>query len=96
MIRCSGTLLLALLLFAPNLARADKLDVVADAGQAQLLRKPVLQRAEDALASSPRLRRIGGDVLDAELGKRAAGQFYATKLFSPATRRLVRVLRWFG
>ena len=31
-----------------------------------------------------------------EMGKRAAGQFYAGKLFSPATRRLVRVLRWFG
>jgi hypothetical protein len=31
-----------------------------------------------------------------ELGKRAAGQFYAPKLFSPFTRRLVRVLRWFG
>ena len=31
-----------------------------------------------------------------ELGKRAAGQFYAAKLFAPATRRLVRVLRWFG
>jgi len=31
-----------------------------------------------------------------ELGKRAAGAFYAGKLFSPAIRRLVRVLRWFG
>ena len=31
-----------------------------------------------------------------EVGKRAAGQFYAARLFSPATRRLVRVLRWFG
>ena len=31
-----------------------------------------------------------------ELSKRAAGQFYAPKLFSPATRRLVRALRRFG
>ncbi|HSE73123.1 MAG TPA: hypothetical protein VLB05_01330 [Dongiaceae bacterium] len=31
-----------------------------------------------------------------ELGKRAAGEFYAGRLFSPAVRRLVRVLRWFG
>lgn len=31
-----------------------------------------------------------------ELSKRAAGQFYTPKLFSPAVRRLVRFLRWFG
>jgi pyruvate/2-oxoglutarate dehydrogenase complex dihydrolipoamide dehydrogenase (E3) component len=31
-----------------------------------------------------------------ELGKGAAGQFYAAKLFSPAIRSLVRVLRRFG
>jgi pyruvate/2-oxoglutarate dehydrogenase complex dihydrolipoamide dehydrogenase (E3) component len=31
-----------------------------------------------------------------ELSKRAAGAFYAPKLFQPAVRRLVRVLRWFG
>ncbi len=31
-----------------------------------------------------------------ELSKRAAGQFYAPKLFSPAVRHLVRFLRWFG
>jgi pyruvate/2-oxoglutarate dehydrogenase complex dihydrolipoamide dehydrogenase (E3) component len=31
-----------------------------------------------------------------EASKRAAGSFYAPKLFSPATRRLVRFLSWFG
>ncbi|MGE0120891.1 MAG: NAD(P)/FAD-dependent oxidoreductase [Dongiaceae bacterium] len=31
-----------------------------------------------------------------EAGKRAAGSFYAPKLFSRRTRALVRVLRWFG
>ena len=31
-----------------------------------------------------------------ELSKRAAGQFYTPRLFSPAVRRLVRFLRWFG
>jgi hypothetical protein len=30
----------------------------------------------------------------AETGKRAAGTFYAEKLFSPKTRGLVRLLRW--
>ena len=31
-----------------------------------------------------------------ELSKRAAGQFYAPRLFSAPVRRLVRFLRWFG
>jgi hypothetical protein len=31
-----------------------------------------------------------------ELSKRAAGQFYAPKLFSPWVRRLVACLRRFG
>jgi pyruvate/2-oxoglutarate dehydrogenase complex dihydrolipoamide dehydrogenase (E3) component len=31
-----------------------------------------------------------------EASKRAAGSFYAAKLFSPWTRRLVRFLSWFG
>jgi pyruvate/2-oxoglutarate dehydrogenase complex dihydrolipoamide dehydrogenase (E3) component len=31
-----------------------------------------------------------------EASKRAAGSFYAPKLFSPAIRRLVRFLSWFG
>jgi pyruvate/2-oxoglutarate dehydrogenase complex dihydrolipoamide dehydrogenase (E3) component len=31
-----------------------------------------------------------------EVSKRVAGSFYAGKLFSPATRQLVRVLSWFG
>jgi hypothetical protein len=30
----------------------------------------------------------------AEAGKRAAGTFYAARLFAPATRRLVRLLAW--
>src|ERR1700746_780983 len=43
---------------------------VADAKQAQLLRPPILQRAENALASPPRLPRVGRDVLDAEARQR--------------------------
>jgi hypothetical protein len=31
-----------------------------------------------------------------EAGKRAAGSFYTPSLFSPRTRRLVRLLAWFG
>jgi hypothetical protein len=39
-----------------------------DPGKIQLLRQPVLQGAEGALAAPPRFRRIGGDVLDAAPG----------------------------
>lgn len=53
-----------------------------------------------AMARKLKLSALAGPMLPyptlAELGKRAAGQFYAPKLFSPATRRLARVLRWFG
>jgi pyruvate/2-oxoglutarate dehydrogenase complex dihydrolipoamide dehydrogenase (E3) component len=53
-----------------------------------------------AMARSLKLSALTGPMLPyptlSELGKRAAGQFYAARLFSPATRRLVRVLRWFG
>jgi pyruvate/2-oxoglutarate dehydrogenase complex dihydrolipoamide dehydrogenase (E3) component len=53
-----------------------------------------------ALARGLKLSALAGPMLPyptlSELGKRAAGQFYAGKLFSPATRRLVGVLRWFG
>src|SRR5215472_2739294 len=43
---------------------------VADAKQAQLLRQPTLQRAEHALAPPTRLRRVGRDMLDAEVRQR--------------------------
>ncbi|HET6157868.1 MAG TPA: FAD-dependent oxidoreductase [Dongiaceae bacterium] len=53
-----------------------------------------------AMARNLKLSALAGPMLPyptlSELGKRAAGQFYAARLFSPATRRLVRVLRWFG
>ena len=53
-----------------------------------------------ALARGLKLSALAGPMLPyptlSEMGKRAAGQFYAGKLFSPATRKLVRVLRWFG
>ena len=53
-----------------------------------------------ALARGLKLSALAGPMLPyptlSELGKRAAGQFYAGRLFSPGTRRLVRVLRWFG
>jgi len=53
-----------------------------------------------AMARNLKLSALAGPMLPyptlSELGKRAAGQFYAAKLFSPVTRRLVRVLRWFG
>jgi pyruvate/2-oxoglutarate dehydrogenase complex dihydrolipoamide dehydrogenase (E3) component len=53
-----------------------------------------------AMARNLKLSAVAGPMLPyptlSELGKRAAGQFYAARLFSPATRRLVRVLRWFG
>jgi pyruvate/2-oxoglutarate dehydrogenase complex dihydrolipoamide dehydrogenase (E3) component len=52
------------------------------------------------MARNLKLSALAGPMLPyptlSELGKRAAGQFYAARLFSPATRRLVRVLRWFG
>jgi pyruvate/2-oxoglutarate dehydrogenase complex dihydrolipoamide dehydrogenase (E3) component len=31
-----------------------------------------------------------------EISKRAAGSYYTPTLFSPRTRRLVRMLRWLG
>ncbi|HEV8391681.1 MAG TPA: FAD-dependent oxidoreductase [Dongiaceae bacterium] len=53
-----------------------------------------------AMARNLKLTALAGPMLPyptlSELGKRAAGQFYAARLFSPAARRLVRVLRWFG
>jgi pyruvate/2-oxoglutarate dehydrogenase complex dihydrolipoamide dehydrogenase (E3) component len=53
-----------------------------------------------AMARNLRLSALAGPMLPyptlVESGKRAAGQFYAAKLFSPTIRRLVRVLRWFG
>jgi pyruvate/2-oxoglutarate dehydrogenase complex dihydrolipoamide dehydrogenase (E3) component len=53
-----------------------------------------------AMARGLKLSAVAGLMLPyptlSETGKRAAGQFYAGRLFSPATRKLVRVLRWFG
>jgi hypothetical protein len=43
-----------------------------DAGQGQLLGQAVLQRGEGALGAAPGLGRIGGDMLDAELGQSPA------------------------
>ena len=40
---------------------------LGDADQRQLLDQPVLQGAEGTLRATPGLRRVGGDVLDAEL-----------------------------
>jgi hypothetical protein len=52
------------------------------------------------MAKKMKLSALAGPMLAyptlSEIGKRAAGEFYAGKLFSPAIRRLVRVLRWFG
>jgi pyruvate/2-oxoglutarate dehydrogenase complex dihydrolipoamide dehydrogenase (E3) component len=52
------------------------------------------------MARNLKLSALAGPMLPyptlSELGKRAAGQFYAAKLFAPFTRRLVHVLRWFG
>ena len=48
---------------ATAVRRLDRLDP----GQRQLLRQTVLQRAEQALRAPARLRRVGRDVLDAEL-----------------------------
>jgi hypothetical protein len=47
----------------PAIGRCDR----RDAGQRQLLRRPVLQGAEGALAAAARRGRIGRDVADAEL-----------------------------
>ena len=47
------------------------LDIV-DADEPQLLGQAILQRAEDALRAAPGLRRIGRDVLDAELRQGAS------------------------
>ena len=53
-----------------------------------------------AMARGLKLSAVAGPMLPyptlSEMGKRAAGQFYAGRLFSPATCKLVRVLRWFG
>jgi pyruvate/2-oxoglutarate dehydrogenase complex dihydrolipoamide dehydrogenase (E3) component len=53
-----------------------------------------------AVARKMKLSAMAGAILPyptlSELGKRAAGQFYAARLFSPPVRRLVRILRWFG
>ncbi|HEX6118002.1 MAG TPA: FAD-dependent oxidoreductase [Dongiaceae bacterium] len=53
-----------------------------------------------AMARNLKLSALAGTVLPyptlSELAKGAAGAFYAPKLFSPAVRRLVRILRWFG
>lgn len=53
-----------------------------------------------AMSRGLRLSAMAGSMLPyptlTELGKRAAGQFYAAKLFSPAVRGLVRILRRFG
>jgi pyruvate/2-oxoglutarate dehydrogenase complex dihydrolipoamide dehydrogenase (E3) component len=53
-----------------------------------------------AMAKNMKLSALAGSMLAyptlSEIGKRAAGEFYAGRLFSPAIRRLVRVLRWFG
>jgi hypothetical protein len=46
--------------------------VAAEAGQAQLRWRPVPQRAEDPPHAPACLGRMAGDVLDAQLGKRAA------------------------
>src|ERR1700719_3309380 len=40
---------------------------IGDAGQREFLWQPILKRAEHALAAPARLRRIGGNMLDAEL-----------------------------
>jgi pyruvate/2-oxoglutarate dehydrogenase complex dihydrolipoamide dehydrogenase (E3) component len=51
-----------------------------------------------AVARREKLSRLAGMILPyptlAEAGKRAAGTFYASRLFAPATRRLVRLLAW--
>ena len=53
-----------------------------------------------AMARGLKLSALAGAMLPyptlSELSKRAAGQFYVPRLFSPATQRLVRILRWFG
>ncbi len=53
-----------------------------------------------AMARGLKLSALAGVMLPyptlSELSKRAAGQFYVPRLFSPATQRLVRILRWFG
>ena len=43
-----------------------------DAGQPQLLGQAILEGAEGPLGAAARLGRVGGDVLDAELGQRPA------------------------
>src|SRR5258708_36168530 len=51
-----------------RLARLDR----ADAGVLELLRQPVLQGPEHALRAPARFRRVGRDVLDAEMTKRSS------------------------
>src|SRR5260370_33252667 len=52
----------------PSLGGID----VVDAGLRQLLEQTILQRAEHALRATPGLRRIGGNVLDAQPLERPA------------------------
>src|SRR3546814_3470859 len=52
----------------PAVGRLD----LPDAGQPELLGQAVLECAEGPLGAAARLGRIGGDVLDAELGQRPA------------------------
>ncbi len=53
-----------------------------------------------AMSQKLKLSAMAGVVLPyptlSELGKRAAGQFYTSKLFSEKTKRLIRFLRIFG
>ena len=65
---------------------------VVDPGELQLLRQPVLQGAERPLAAAARLRRVGGDVADAQLLQRPAdlGQLGLGDL--PARRGRVEVV----
>lgn len=53
-----------------------------------------------AMARGLKLSSLAGLMLPyptlSEISKRAAGQFYAPRLFSPPVRGLVRFLRWFG
>src|SRR5258708_20199099 len=44
---------------------------IAEAGELEFLRQPILQRAKHPLASPTRLRRIGGNVLDSKPVERA-------------------------
>jgi hypothetical protein len=58
---------------------------LGDPGERQLLGQAVLQRAEEPLRAPARLRRIGGDMLDAELRQRPAD--------APSRNRMPEFLR---